>query len=150
MRTQSIAVFCCLLLFSGCKKDDPAPAKTEIEKTTEILTAGTGTWLPATTAGVTVDGLDVTSDLFKGFTITFQGDKIITTGTSPVWLREDTWSFKDETARIILRGQDDKEITIEEISENELQLSLEWDQTTYAEGGKVKSIPGTFVFTLSK
>lgn len=150
MKTLSIALLSVLIVFSGCKKDDVAPQKTEIEKTTELLTAGSGTWTPAPTAGVTVDGLDVTEDLFKGFTIAFQGDKIITTGTTPVWLREDTWSFKDETARIILRGQDNKEIIIEEISEDELQLSLEWDQTTYAEGGKLKSIPGTFVFTLSK
>jgi hypothetical protein len=150
MKTLSLAVLLTLILFSGCKKDDPAPQQTETEKTTELLTSGTGTWTPASTAGVTVEGLDVTADLFAGFTIAFQGNKIITTGTTPLWLREDTWSFKDENARIILRGQDNKEIKIEAISENELQLSLEWDQTTYAEGGRTKSIPGTFVFTLSK
>jgi hypothetical protein len=150
MKTLSIVFVTALVLFAGCKKEEVAPQKTETEKTTELLTAGTGTWIPASTAGVTVDGLDVTSDLFAGFTIAFQGNKIITTGTTPVWLREDTWTFKDESARIIIRGQDNKEIVIEEISENELQLSLEWDQTTYAEGGRVKSIPGTFVFTLSK
>jgi hypothetical protein len=149
MKTLSIALLLALSIISGCK-EEITPQKTEVEKTTELLTAGSGTWTPAATAGVTVDGLDVTEDLFNGFTIAFQANKIITTGTSPVWLREDTWSFKDENARIIIRGQDNKEITIEEISEGELQLTLEWDQTTYAEGGKVKSIPGTFVFTLSK
>jgi hypothetical protein len=150
MKTLSIGLLLALVVISGCKKDEVAPQKTEVEKTTELLTAGSGTWTPAAIAGVTVDGLDVTGDLFKGFTIAFQGNKIITTGTTPVWLRNDTWSFKDENARIILRGQDNKEIMIEEISEGELQLSLDWDQTTYAEGGRVKSIPGTFVFTLSK
>jgi hypothetical protein len=148
MKTLSFALLLSVVAFSGCNKEDVKP--TESEKTTEILVSGTGKWTPSSTAGVTVDGLDVTSDLFSGFTITFTADKIITTGTSPVWLREDTWTFKDETARIILRGQDDKEIRIEEISSTQLQLSLEWDQTTYAEGGKSKSIPGTFVFTLSK
>lgn len=150
MKTLSIALLVTIVIFSSCKKDDPEPELTETEKTTVILTAGTGTWTPASTAGVTVDGLDVTADLFSGFTISFTADKIFTTGTSPVWLREDTWRFKDETARILIRGQDDKEIIIEEISENELQLSLDWDQTTYAEGGRSQSIPGTFVFTLSK
>lgn len=150
MKTLSIALLITIVAFSGCKKDDPEPQLTEAEKTTEILTSGTGTWTPASTAGVTVDGLDVTSDLFDGFTIAFTADKIITTGTTPVWLREDTWHFKDETARVIIRGQDNKEIVIEDISETELQLSLEWDKTTYAEGGRSKSIPGTFVFTLSK
>jgi hypothetical protein len=150
MKPLPFALLLSIVAFSSCKKEDVEPQLTEAEKTTEILTSGSGTWTPATTAGVTVDGLDVTSDLFKGFTISFTADKIITTGTTPVWLREDTWTFKDETARVILRGQDDKEITIEEISDSELQLSLKWDKTTYAEGGKTKSIPGTFVFTLSK
>jgi hypothetical protein len=150
MKTLSIVLLITIVTFSSCKRDDPKPQLTESEKTTEILTSGSGTWTPASTAGVTVDGLDVTADLFPGFTIAFTADKIITTGTTPVWLRQDTWHFKDENARIIVRGQDNKEIVIEEISDNELQLSLEWDQTTYAEGGKSKSIPGTFVFTLSK
>ena len=150
MKTLSVALLLTIVAFSSCKKENVEPQLTETEKTTEILTSGSGTWTPAPTAGVTVDGLDVTADLFKGFTISFTADKIITTGTTPVWLRQDTWRFNDETARLIIRGQDNKEITIEEISDGELQLSLEWDQTTYAEGGRTKSIPGTFVFTLSK
>jgi hypothetical protein len=145
--TYAIVAF---LFFSlSCsKKDDAKP--TEQQRITKLLTNGTGTWSPSTTAGVTVDGLDVTEDLFKDFTITFTEDKLFTTGTTPVFLREDTWQFKDETGAVILRGQDDKEIKVEAISENELQLSLEWDQTTYEEGGRIRSIPGTVVFTMNK
>ena len=95
MKTLSIVLLFSVMAFSSCKKEAVEPQLTETEKTTEILTSGSGTWTPATTAGVTVDGLDVTSDLFKGFTISFTADKIVTTGTTPVWLREDTWRFKD-------------------------------------------------------
>jgi hypothetical protein len=150
MKTLSIAILVGLLAFSGCKKDEVTPQPTAAQKTTALLTSGTGKWTPSSTAGVTVDGLDVTADLFKDFSITFTDNKIFTTGTTPVWLREDSWTFKNDEATIMARGQDNKEIHIEEITDDQLQISLEWDQTTYAEGGKVKSIPGTFVFTLSK
>src|SRR5689334_4770622 len=104
----SLALIACLLVIASCKKDEVAPKQTESEKNTAMLTAGTGKWLPASTAGITVDGLDVTGDLFKDFTITFTSDKIFTTGTTPVWLREDSWHFKDESGTVMLRGQDDK------------------------------------------
>lgn len=135
-----------VLLFPSCK-DDPKPGKQQ--QVTTMLTSGAGQWSPSAVAGITVDGLDVTSDLFKDFTITFTADKLFTTGTTPVWLREDTWRFKDNTATVMLRGQDDKEIAIEAVTKTELQLSLEWDQTTY-EGGRKRSIPGKVVFTLKK
>jgi hypothetical protein len=140
--------FLLLLVLPGCHKSDPKP--TEEARITTLLTKDSGKWAPSATAGITVDGLDVTTDLFKDFTITFTADKIFTTGKTPVWLREDTWHFKDATGKIILRGQDNKEITVESVSETELQLILKWDQTTYEEGGRKKSIPGTFVFTLNK
>src|SRR5687768_4736081 len=134
------AIVAILFLLPSCKKDDAKPSQEQ--RVTTLLTKGTGKWTPSASAGVTVEGLDVTEDLFKDFTITFTSDKFFTTGTTPVFLREDTWRFKDDTATIILRGQDDKEITVTAVSENELQLSLEWDQTTYEEGGRTRSIPG--------
>jgi hypothetical protein len=137
-----------LITLPCCKKDDAKP--TQEQRVTTLLIKGTGKWTPSATGGVTVEGIDVTEDLFKDFTITFTADKFQTTGTTPVFLREDTWRFKDNTATVILRGQDDKEILVEAITENELQLSLEWDQTTYEEGGRTRSIPGTVVFTMSK
>lgn len=142
---SSILLVSALLLLS-CK-DDPKPVSKEKQVTT-LLTEG-GQWAPSGTAAITIDGLDVTSDLFKDFTITFTADKLFTTGTTPVWLREDTWRFKDNTATVMLRGQDDKEITIETVSKTELKLSLQWDKTTY-EGGRQRSIPGKVVFTLKK
>lgn len=139
-----------LALFSACGGSDPKPTPTEAEKVTAMLTGnGTATWKPAATAGVLVDGVDVTTDLFSGFSITFQEKTFTTTGTSPVWLRQDTWTFKDESAKVIIRGQDNKEITITEISETQLKLTLEWTQTTHS-GGRAGSLKGKHEFILNK
>jgi hypothetical protein len=130
--------------FAACKKNDPSP--TETERVTKLLT---GNWGLASSSGVTVDGLDVTQDLFPNFSITFSENTLATTGTTPVWLRQDTWHFKDESATVIIRGQDNKEITLENISEHELVLTLTWDQTTY-DGGRSRSVAGTYRFSLTK
>lgn len=128
---------------------DPAPAPAQSEKVREMLTAGGGTWTPASLSGVTVDGVDVTEDLFSGFSITFHENTFTTTGTTPVWLREDTWRFKDETAKVIIRGQDNKEITITDISATQLKLTLEWTETTTS-GGRQYSLKGKHEFLLDK
>jgi hypothetical protein len=134
------------LLFVNCGGSDP----TAEEKVTKLLIKGDGTWEPSSAANsITVEGIDVKEDLFPGFTLRFTKDKIFTTGTSPVWLREDTWHFKEGSkATIIIRGMDDKEITIAEISSTQLKISLEWDQTTY--GGRKASLPGLYEFILDK
>ncbi len=137
------------VVISSCKGDEPS--LTQQQKVTKLLTDNGGTWTLPSTAGVVVDGLDVTSDLFQGFSITFGDGTLTTTGTSPVWLRNDTWSFKDETATVIIRGQDNKEVTIKEITKDNLVLSLDWDQETYApDGGRTRSIKGTYEFVLTK
>lgn len=135
-------------LFSGCGgSDEPKP--TQAEKVTELLVANGSAWSPAATSGVTVDGVDVTEDLFAGFSITFQEKTFTTTGTSPVWLRQDTWKFKDESATVIIRGQDNKEITIAEVSATQLKLTLEWTETTTS-GGRQGSLKGKHEFLLNK
>lgn len=144
MCRAKIALLTLLVALSACGGDsDPAP-KTEAEKVTEMLVA---TWTPPTTAGVTVDGVDVTNELFAGFTITFQDGTYTTTGDSPVWPRQDTWRFKDETAKVIIRGSDEKEVTITGISASQLTLTLDWPITTT--GGRSASLKGKHVFTLN-
>lgn len=140
-----------VLLFNcKSKKDDPQPPElTEQEKVTAFLTGGTATWIPPTSNGVTLAGIDVTSEFFKDFTIRFTQNQIFTTGTTPVWLRQDTWQFKTGSSTIIIRGQDDKEITIESISDTQLSLTLDWDETTF-DGGRAKSLPGRYSFVLNK
>lgn len=143
----AVAAVC---LFAGCGGSDPEPAPpTQAEKVTMILTASGGTWTPSvSSAGVLVDGVDVTQDLFPGFTITFQENTFTTTGTSPVWLREDTWEFKDASATVMIRGQDNREVTIEQISDTSLKLTLEWPETT--NGGRQHSLKGKHEFFLTK
>jgi hypothetical protein len=137
--------------FMACGPGEPDPVEpTQAEKVTTMLTSGTGTWAAASGSGITVGGDDVTSELFTGFSIKFGDGTLTTTGTTPVWLRQDTWEFKDETASAIIRGQDDKEVTITSISDTQLKLTLQWDSTTYEEGGRKRSIPGTYEFTLTK
>ena len=135
------------LIASACGGDEPTPL-TQTQKVTQMLTSSGGTWTPAPAAGVTVDDVDVTDELFASFTITFLDGTYTTTGTSPVWPAEDTWSFKDETATVIIRGVDQKEVTITEISAAQLKLNLVWSETTY--GGRKSSLKGKHEFNLNK
>jgi hypothetical protein len=147
----AIGLIVCCLCGINCGGPDPKPVikETEIEKVTALLVAEGASWSLTGSSSVTVDGVDVTDELFKDFSISFEEGSYTTTGTSPVWPRSDTWHFEDESAKVIIRGLDEKEITIENISENELRLKLKWEHTTY-EGGRMRSIPGQHVFTLNK
>jgi hypothetical protein len=147
IRSASIAAIVALAFSMSCKSDEPT--LTPEQRVTKILTDNGGKWSLPAVAGVTVDGLDVTQDLFKGFSITFGDGTLTTTGTTPVWLRQDTWSFKDESATVIVRGQDNKEITISEITNDQLILTLEWEFDTF-DSGRKKSIKGTYQFALEK
>jgi hypothetical protein len=135
----------------SCKKDAdpiPEPTPTEAEKVTTLLTATGGKWNPAPLANwVMVEGVNV-SDLFKDFTISFTATGFTTSGTTPVWPRTDTWHFKDETAKILIRDSDKKEVTIESVNATTLRITLTWDKTTY--GGRTTSISGKHEFNLTK
>lgn len=146
-RTALLMSLVIVALITSCKSDEPTLS--EDQRVTKMLTDNGGQWTLPAVAGVTVDGLDVTQDLFKDFSITFGEGTLTTTGTTPVWLRQDTWSFKDQSATVIIRGQDNKEVTISEITADQLILTLQWDQETF-EGGRVKSIKGTYQFALQK
>lgn len=155
MIKKILSIFCLLALSVGfmyCGSDDDPKTQepTEKEKVTELLVAGGQSWQPSSSSRITVEGVDVTDEYFEGFSIKFGTNTFTTTGTTPVWLRSDTWEFTDDNATAFIRGQDEKVVTITNISESELNLTLEWDSTTYAEGGRIRSTPGTYVFTLSK
>lgn len=138
--------------FMHCGGSDPAPVvPTAEEVVLEALTADGGTWGQNSASTVLVDGTNVTSDLFAGFSIKFTASGYTTTGTTPVFPRSDTWSFKPGTdGTVIIRGHDDREIEIISMTDTELVIDMEWDQTTYEEGGRSKSIQGTHRFTLKK
>lgn len=140
-----------IMVLTGCKGssgDDPIPQTSEQEKVTAILTSGTGTWSPSANNAILVEGIDVTEEFFSDFTIRFTTNQLFTTGTTPVWLRQDTWHFQSESSTIMIRGQDNKEVTIENISESELRISLDWAHTTF--GGRTRSLPGRYTFVLNK
>lgn len=143
----SVGAVVSLAFLTSCDKGEEL---SKVERATKLLTQKGGTWSP-TTASITMDGLDVTTEFFTGFSITFADGTFTTSGTSPMWLREDTWSFKDETAKVIVRGQDGKELNVVELTSSKLVVTLEWDQTTTTEeGGRKKSLPGTYQFELTK
>lgn len=146
-KSRYMLVIILALGLCACGGDEPEPLS-ESEKVTDLLVSGSGAWTPTSSGGVTVDGVDVTNELFAGFTITFLEGTYTTTGTSPVWPAQDTWRFKDETAKVIIRGLDEKEVTITEISASRLKLTLEWSETTY--GGRKSSLKGKHEFTLDK
>jgi hypothetical protein len=142
------------IMSCGGHHPTPTPEPTQKEKVTAKLIAGNGTWTPAA-SGISVNQsgtiTDVTQTLFKDFTIKFTATTITTAGTTPVWLRSDTWHFKDDAATVIVRGMDNKEITMTFVSDTQLKLSLQWDKTTTAPaGGRVESVPGIYEFTLNK
>jgi hypothetical protein len=134
-----------LLLWRCGGGDEP----TKQEKVTKLLTQNGGNWQPSALANsITIDDIDVEDELFPDFEITFSKTQITTLGTSPVWPASDTWMFKDKNADVIIRGSDDREITIVSISSTQLIIEMEWDQTTY--GGRTKSLPGLYQFVLTK
>ena len=149
MRKSKLLLFFAMLVllgsFSHCKKDDPKP--TEEERITKLLSEGQ--WKPATGNWVTADGVSVV-ELFSDFTITFTETGYTTTGTTPVWPRTDTWSFKPGSTSVLIRDSDKVEVAIETLDERNLKLSLSWSQDTFIEGGRTKSVKGKHEFTLTR
>jgi hypothetical protein len=136
-----VVLFLLLLLVVACKKDkDPQPSAVEL--TVEKLTSSG--WV---LNKLTVDEVDQTS-LFRDLTLSFTATSFTTTNGDPVWPTTGTWSFTDDTATEILRS-DGVTIIIEEVSSTKLELSLMWDETSFAEGRK-KSIEGNHVFTFTR
>ena len=141
-------LFLCLACGGSNSDPDPEPEPTPQQKTTALLTGGTGKWNPATLSNwVTVEGVNAV-ELFKDFTITFTATGYTTTGTTPVWPRSGTWRFKDQSSTVLIRESDNKEVTIESINEITLRITLTWDETTY--GGKTTSLGGKHEFNLTK
>ena len=145
-RTIGLLFLLSLLTFFGCGGDEP----TKQEKVTKLLTQNGGVWEPSAAANsITLEGIDVQDELFPDFQMTFTKTQITTPGTSPVWPASDTWIFKDKNADVLIRGSDDREITIVSVTSTELIIQMSWDQTTY-ETGRTASLPGLYQFTLTK
>jgi hypothetical protein len=131
----------------GGSGPEPVPEPTEQEKVTALLTANT--WKPASGAGwVTIDGFDG-AELFPNFTLTFTKTGYTTTGDTPVWPRSGTWHFLTGSTTVIIRDIDDLQVTINNVNDTSLKLTLVWAETTTV-GGRQKSLAGTHVFNFTK
>ena len=127
-----------LILLQGCKKDDPLP---ETERVKNLLKANT--WRMQT---VTVDGIDQTL-VYAGLTLTFTDTNYSTANGGAVWPATGTWTFADQTGKLITRS-DGLPVSIEEATTTKLSLKLTWAKTTL--GGRASSIAGVHVFVFGK
>lgn len=135
----AFAMVASLLIISGCKKEDPLP---EVERIKTLLAANT--WR---VQSVVVDGVNQ-NNLFTGLTLSFTATNYSTTNGGLVWPASGTWLFKDDTGKTILRS-DGLEITLEDVTETTLKLSLNRAGGTLGKG-RSQSVAGKHVFTFVK
>ncbi len=95
---------------------------------------------------VLVDGVDQTN-VYAGLSLNFTDVEFSSTNGRAVWPAIGTWRFSDQSGKAILRN-DGLVVTIVDVAEGKLVLSLTWTKTTL--GGRLDSVKGTNVFTFSK
>ncbi|MBK7651309.1 MAG: hypothetical protein IPJ20_12070 [Flammeovirgaceae bacterium] len=94
---------------------------------------------------VTVDGIDQ-SALYQNFKIQFGHNTYTSSGGEPLWPASGTWVFVDENATTLkLDGK--LEIKISELTETNLELIFQNDNSTFTSG---RSIKGENKFRLKK
>ncbi len=93
------------------------------------------------------NGVDKTS-LYTGMTLSFTATNYTTTKGAPVWVASGTWAFSGNDGKIITRD-DQIDVSIDQIADSQLVLSLTWNKTTLG-GGRVESISGKHVYTFVK
>ena len=130
-----------LITFSDCV--DPGPSETESGKNTRILSTG-GPW---TLQSVSVNGVDRTS-MYAGLTVTFSSTGYTTVNGGAVWPASGTWNFTDAFGSTIRRS-DGVDISLIDITEDRLVLSLVWSKTTLG-NGRTGSVAGQHEFTFTR
>jgi PBP1b-binding outer membrane lipoprotein LpoB len=136
-KISMVAILLAAAFISGCH-DEPSVS----EKVEGMLVSVT--WNKPV---VTIDGIDQ-SNLYQDFTITFTKTNYSTSGGSPLWPTSGTWKFTDETAKAI-RLDENKEVQINEITETNLELAIQNDNTTF-KSGRINSVKGINKFRLIK
>jgi hypothetical protein len=132
------------VVFNGCGGsggDDPSAR----EINTGILTSKT--W---TVNSVTVPaGTATEASAWNNFTVTFNATNMTTAnhpdGAQVVW-PSGSWSFKDDDARIIVRG-DGVEMTVNTITESSLVLTFTMPDNTQI-AGRTAGLGGQYTFNL--
>jgi hypothetical protein len=115
------SIVVCLMTVASFSSCDKTEEITEKEKNTKTITSGS--W---TINSVMVDGTNATSS-FTGLTLSFSATNYSTTNGGALWPVDDTWSFANEDATIVTRG-DGTEVTVVEITPNKLVLRFNWDK----------------------
>lgn len=137
----SFTLLTMVLFLASCGPDPKVdPKETEKERVEGLIK---GSW---TIQNVTIDG--VVSNSFASMALSFTGTTYTTNNGGIVWPATGTWSFKDETAKTILRN-DGIEINIDAITATSFTLSFTWGKTTLGSGREI-SIKGKHVFTFKK
>ncbi|GAB1444661.1 hypothetical protein MASR2M41_02800 [Flammeovirgaceae bacterium] len=139
---KQVFVYICLmgmLTLTSCKNENTLSAQ---EEALIKLTAA-----PWADVIVTVDGIDY-SDLYKDLSIAFTESAYSTTGGAPVWAASGTWKFLNEEGTL-LKFDDTREVEINSISDDILELSFQWDENTF-EPGRVNSVKGKQKFKFKK
>jgi hypothetical protein len=141
LKVVSIVMLIILVaLLPACNKEIPL---TE-QETVVIMLMSAEAW---TSPVVTIDGVD-RSDMYRNFELKFAESTYTSSGGAPVWPATGSWEFIDEDAnRMLLDGT--LEVEINSISDDELELSLQWNENTFTPG-REKSIKGKMNFRLKK
>ncbi len=144
----SVFVLAIMLHSISCKSSgsDPIP-ETEIQRVTKLLIGDATSGTQWNIESVKVDEIDYT-EVFAGFTITFTETGFTSTKGTIVFDATDSWSFKDDTAKVITTSNVD--ITIDEITESRLVFSFTWEGTVYGDGGRKSAVGGENVFTMNR
>lgn len=122
---------------SGCKNSDPTA------KTTNTALLAAQQW---TLQSLKINGVNET-DLYKDLTLKFESSIYQATNGEPIWSSSGTWSFTDDTAKSFVI-EDDVLVTVEQLDQTSLKISLTWNSTTFEEG-RAKSVEGEHEFTFT-
>lgn len=126
-----------MILFTACSEEEPAPSDAVLSK------LKSKTWK---ISSVQVDGVDQTT-LFAGMTLTFTVKDYQVNPANAIWPASGTWQFTDKEGTVIKRN-DGLEITVAEITETSLKLSLQWSKNTFG-AGRAASVSGQHLFTFN-
>jgi hypothetical protein len=127
-----------MTLFASCGGDDDPSEEVRVH---QLLTSGS--WK---LESVTVDG--VNKNLYGGLSLTFTSTGFTSSGGEPVWPSGGIWTFVVGSAKSIARD-DGVVVTIDEVTEATLILSLTWTENTLG-SGRIQSVEGEHVFVMTK
>ena len=142
--SRTFTAFSTLILFASCFSFYFCKENEETTPNETLALLSSGTWH---IVNVTVDGVN-RNDLFTGFTLTFSPEAYTSTGGEPIWTPSGTWAFVNSTTSTITRD-DGIVVTITSLTDTNLKLTLQWDQTTLG-GGRIDSIRGEHAFEFNK